>query len=86
MSPLLNKLLQHLFCPISKHNFRYPNCPLYGNQATTRLATPTQDSCDIIQAARRALERIFIVGHRYHRCGVMLGDFTKGRCAAVRPV
>lgn len=22
------------------------------------------------------LERILIAGHRYHRCGVMLGDFT----------
>lgn len=51
----------------------------YGNQATTRLATPTQDSRDIIQAARRALERVFIAGHRYHRCGVMLGDFTSER-------
>ncbi|EIH8433914.1 DUF4113 domain-containing protein [Escherichia coli] len=55
--------------------------PYYGNQATTRLATPTQDSRDIIQAARRALERIFIAGHRYHRSGVMLGDFTSERVA-----
>lgn len=53
----------------------------YSNQATTRLAMPTQDSRDIIQAARRALERIFIASHRYQRCGVMLGDFTSERVA-----
>lgn len=48
----------------------------YSNQATTRLTTPTQDSRDIIRAARQALARIFRPGHRYHRCGVMLGEFT----------
>ncbi|MFK3765671.1 DUF4113 domain-containing protein [Serratia ureilytica] len=46
-----------------------------------RLATPTQDSRDIIQAAQWALERIFITSHRYHRCGVMLGDFSSERVA-----
>ncbi|MFV1478362.1 hypothetical protein [Serratia marcescens] len=36
----------------------------YGNQAANRLATAVTDH-DIIQAARRALERIFITGQPY---------------------
>lgn len=47
----------------------------YSNQATTRLTTSTQDSRDIIRAARQVLERISRSGHCYHRCGVMLGEF-----------
>jgi len=41
---------------------------------------PTELS-SVSQAARRALERVFIAGHRYHRCGVMLGDFASERVA-----
>ena len=47
------------------------NEPYYGNSASVKLLTPTQDSRDIISAATRCLED----GHRYQKAGVMLGDF-----------
>lgn len=40
----------------------------YSNIGTTPLCTPVQDS------------RVFIPGHRYHKCGVMLSDFHSERC------
>jgi DNA polymerase V len=42
----------------------------YKNKATTELAVPTQDIRDIIGAAIKALEAVFIPGHRYHRAGL----------------
>ncbi|MEN4600747.1 translesion error-prone DNA polymerase V subunit UmuC [Pantoea agglomerans] len=48
----------------------------YGNTASEQLMTPTRDTRDIIAAAMRALERIWIAGHRYAKAGVMLNDFT----------
>lgn len=50
--------------------------PYYGNVATEKLLTPTQDSRDIIAAATTALERIWKDGHQYAKAGVMLNDFT----------
>ncbi len=50
--------------------------PYYGNVATEKLLTPTQDTGDIIAAATTALERISNDGHRYAKAGVMLNDFT----------
>jgi DNA polymerase V len=50
--------------------------PYYGNVATEKLLTPTQDTGDIIAAATTALERIRKDGHRYAKAGVMLNDFT----------
>ncbi|QGR06258.1 DNA polymerase V subunit UmuC [Pantoea phytobeneficialis] len=47
----------------------------YGNQATGKLLTPSNDTRDIIRMAMEALERIWIPGHRYMKAGVMLGDF-----------
>ncbi|SQJ09052.1 DNA polymerase V subunit UmuC [Serratia rubidaea] len=47
----------------------------YKNQASTELAVATQDTRDIIGAALKALDAVFIPGHRYHRAGVMLSDF-----------
>ncbi len=38
--------------------------------------SPSQDSRDIIEAAIRALDRVWISGHRYAKAGVMLNDFT----------
>ncbi|MDX6941981.1 DNA polymerase V subunit UmuC, partial [Enterobacter kobei] len=38
--------------------------PYYGNVATEKLLTPTQDTRDIIAAATAALERIWKDGHR----------------------
>ncbi len=51
------------------------NEPYYGNSASVKLLTPTQDSRDIINAATRALDAIWQAGHRYQKAGVMLGDF-----------
>jgi DNA polymerase V len=47
----------------------------YGNMAGTKLQTPTQDSRDIIMAATKCLDSIWQDGHRFQKCGVMLGDF-----------
>ncbi|EBQ3158749.1 Y-family DNA polymerase [Salmonella enterica] len=51
------------------------NEPFYGNSASVKLLTPTQDSRDIIAAATRSLDAIWKDGHRYQKAGVMLGDF-----------
>ncbi|MBC6555303.1 Y-family DNA polymerase [Citrobacter braakii] len=51
------------------------NEPYYGNSASVKLLTPTQDSRDIIAAATRCLDKIWKDGHRYQKAGVMLGDF-----------
>ncbi|KLV73093.1 Y-family DNA polymerase [Citrobacter sp. MGH110] len=51
------------------------NEPYYGNSASVKLLTPTQDSRDIIAASTRSLDAIWKDGHRYQKAGVMLGDF-----------
>ncbi|EBZ0941171.1 translesion error-prone DNA polymerase V subunit UmuC [Salmonella enterica subsp. enterica serovar Braenderup] len=51
------------------------NEPYYGNSASVKLLTPTQDSRDIIGAATRCLDAIWKDGRRYQKAGVMLGDF-----------
>ncbi|HHT7414901.1 TPA: Y-family DNA polymerase [Raoultella ornithinolytica] len=51
------------------------NEPYYGNSASVKLLTPTQDSRDIIGAATRCLDAIWKDGYRYQKAGVMLGDF-----------
>lgn len=52
------------------------NEPYYGNLASEKLLIPTQDTRDIIAAAVRALDRIWVDGHRYAKAGCMLNDFT----------
>lgn len=52
------------------------NEPYYGNVATEKLITPTRDTRDIIAAAVRSLDRIWLDGHRYAKAGIMLNDFT----------
>lgn len=47
----------------------------YGNSASVKLSTPTQDSRDIITAAVRCFDAIWQPGHRYQKAGVMLQDF-----------
>ncbi len=42
------------------------NEPYYGNSASVKLLTPTQDSRDIINAATRSLDAIW-QGHRYQK-------------------
>lgn len=51
------------------------NEPYYGNSASVKLLTPTQDSRDIIAAATKCLDAVWKDGHRYQKAGVMLGDF-----------
>ncbi|SXE08348.1 Y-family DNA polymerase [Klebsiella variicola] len=51
------------------------NEPYYGNNASVKLLTPTQDSRDIITAATKCLDAIWRDGNRYQKAGVMLGDF-----------
>mgnify|MGYP000589739675 FL=1 len=51
------------------------NEPYYGNSASVKLLTPSQDSRDIITAATKCLDAIWKDGHRYQKAGVMLGDF-----------
>ena len=51
------------------------NEPYYGNSASIKLLTPTQDSRDIITAATRSLDAVWREGLRYQKAGVMLGDF-----------
>ncbi|HFP9442031.1 TPA: Y-family DNA polymerase [Raoultella ornithinolytica] len=51
------------------------NEPYYGNSASVKLLTPTQDSRDIIAAAIRCLDAVWKDGYRYQKAGVMLGDF-----------
>lgn len=52
------------------------NEPYYGNLASEKLHTPTQDTRDIISVVVRALDRIWVDGHRYAKAGCMLNDFT----------
>ncbi|CAI2429843.1 translesion error-prone DNA polymerase V subunit UmuC [Serratia liquefaciens] len=47
----------------------------YGNTASIKLITPTQDTRDIIAAAIRCLDAIWQPGHRFQKAGVMLQDF-----------
>ena len=51
------------------------NEPYYGNSASVKLLTPTQDSRDIIAAATWCLDAVWKDGHKYQKAGVMLGDF-----------
>lgn len=47
----------------------------YGNQASRKLLTSSNDTRDIIRVAMDALDDIWVDGHRYMKAGVMLGDF-----------
>lgn len=51
------------------------NEPYYGNSASVKLLTPTQDTRDIITAPTKCLDAIWRDGNRYQKAGVMLGDF-----------
>lgn len=44
--------------------------------ASEKLLLPTRDTRDIISAAVKALDSIWLDGHRYAKAGVMLNDFT----------
>lgn len=53
----------------------------YGNGASVKLLTPTQDSRDIINGVTRCLDVSWKDGHRYQKAGIMLGDFFSQRVA-----
>lgn len=48
----------------------------YGNSAGEKLSLPTQDTRDIIEAAMRSLDRIWLEDRRYMKAGIILDDFT----------
>jgi DNA polymerase V len=48
----------------------------YGNSAGEKLTIPTQDTREIIKAAMRSLDHIWLEGRRYMKAGIMLDDFT----------
>lgn len=47
----------------------------YGKTAAVKIEMPTQDSRDIVAAATKCLDTVWQEGHRFQKCGVMLGDF-----------
>lgn len=63
-------------CAFIKTSPFSPGETYYGNTASETLLTPTRDTRDIISAANKALDRIWINGHRYAKAGIMLNDFT----------
>lgn len=63
-------------CAFIKTSPYTPGEIYYGNMAAETLLTPTRDTREIIEAAMKALDRIWIDGHRYAKAGVMLNHFT----------
>ncbi|WP_416139620.1 Y-family DNA polymerase [Halomonas sp. HK25] len=55
--------------------------PQYRNAALVALPAPSADSRELLAAARRALEGIFLEGYRYQKCGVMLLDLVEAECS-----
>ncbi|EBI5626936.1 Y-family DNA polymerase [Salmonella enterica] len=64
------------FCRHIKTSPFAVNEAYYGNVASEKLLLPTRDTRDIISAAVKALDSIWLDGHRYAKAGVMLNDFT----------
>ncbi|MBN3263015.1 translesion error-prone DNA polymerase V subunit UmuC [Pectobacterium brasiliense] len=50
--------------------------PYYANQTSKKLAIPTQDTRDIIDAAIKSLDHIWRPGYRYVKAGIILNDFS----------
>ncbi|MBL0487715.1 translesion error-prone DNA polymerase V subunit UmuC [Aeromonas veronii] len=50
--------------------------PYYGNQISTRLAIPTNDTRALLSLIGTLLSNVWRDGHRYQKGGVMLADFT----------
>lgn len=70
-----NQFCRHISIFIKTSPFAI-NEPYYGNQASEKLNTPTRDTRDIIAAAIKALDRIWVDGLRHAKAGIMLNDFT----------
>jgi len=70
---------EHQFCAFVSVSLS--TCPhadneiYYGNQSSTKLLIPSNDTRDIIRAAIESLDRIWVDGYRYMKAGVMLADF-----------
>ena len=56
--------------------FFNPTEPIYSNSAVTPLATPTNDSSQLIAEATRLLRGIWRPGYRYAKAGVMLSELS----------
>lgn len=69
-------LAQHVYVMIRTNPFRLDD-PQYRRTLLVPLARPTCDTSVFIAAARSGLERIFLLGFKYHKCGVMLGEISK---------
>ncbi len=54
--------------------------PQYRNAALVALPSPSADSRELLAAANRALQAIFLEGYRYQKCGVMLLDLVDAEC------
>lgn len=63
-------------CTFIKTSPYTPGETYYSNTASENLSLPARDSREVIAAAVRALDRIWLDGHRYAKAGVMLNDFT----------
>jgi DNA polymerase V len=50
--------------------------PQHCASATIALPRATADTRELLEAASAALERVWRAGYRYHKCGVILGEFT----------
>jgi DNA polymerase V len=50
--------------------------PHHGASATISLPRATADTRELLEAASAALERVWREGYRYHKAGVILGEFT----------
>lgn len=47
----------------------------YARKASSKIQIPTQDTRDLVMAATKCLDSIWQEGHRFQKCGVILGDF-----------
>ena len=57
-------------------NFFREDLPQYSNFAEVTLATPSNSTVTIVQAAKEALRGIFIPGYRYKKAGVIVMGVT----------
>jgi len=54
-----------------------PKLPRYANSAAVPLATPTDDTRDLLNPALTALESIYRPGYEYAKCSVLLLDLSQ---------
>lgn len=64
-------------------NFFREDLPQYSNSASFVFTTPTNTTIEIVKAAERALEHVFLKGIHYKRGGVMVSDISSAK--AIQP-